>query len=112
VRVDPTRDAPRPGRIRVRPRALALAVLVGALLVASIYPIRTYLNQRHQITTLERQARVLERANGGLDRAIKSLHDPAELERLARECLGMVKPGEIAFVVVPKGGQAAAPGVC
>ncbi len=105
-------EAERPRRIRLRPRALALAVLVGALLVASIYPIRTYLNQRHQITTLERQAQVLQRANGGLERSIESLHDPAELERLARECLGMVKPGEIAFVVVPKGGHAAAPGVC
>ena len=35
-----------------------------------------------------------------------------ELERIARECLGMVKPGEIAFVVVPKGGHTATPSDC
>ena len=33
----------------------------------------------------------------------------AFLERLARQCLGMVKPGEIAFVVVPKEGAPAPP---
>lgn len=26
------------------------------------------------------------------------LHDPVELEKLARECLGMAGPGEVAFV--------------
>ena len=34
---------------------------------------------------------------------IADLNDPPTLERLARECLGMVKPGEIAFVPIPKG---------
>ncbi|MDP9343302.1 MAG: septum formation initiator family protein [Actinomycetota bacterium] len=98
--------------MRVRPRALALAVLVVALLVASVYPIRTYLGQRAQIHSLEREALILERANARTEHRIKSLHDPAELERLARECLGMVKHGEIAFVVVPKGGHAATPSDC
>ncbi len=98
--------------MRIRPRALALAILVVALLVASVYPIRTYLSQQAQIHTLEQESLVLEQANASLDHRIKTLHDPAELERLARECLGMVKPGEIAFVVVPKGGHAAAPSDC
>ncbi len=98
--------------MRVPARALALAVLVIALLVASVYPIRTYLGQRAQIHTLEREALILERANGRLDHRVKSLHDPSELERLARECLGMVKPGETAFVLVPKGGHAATPSDC
>ena len=30
------------------------------------------------------------------------LNDPRTLERLARECLGMVRPGQIAFVTIPK----------
>jgi cell division protein FtsB len=96
----------------VRPRALALAVLVIALLVASVYPIRTYLSQHAQIRTLEQESLILDRANARLDHRIASLHNRGELERLARECLGMVKPGEIAFVVVPKGGHAATPSDC
>ena len=98
--------------MRIRPRAIALAVLVVALLTAAIYPVRTYLGQRAQIHTLERQSAILERANDHLTHHITSLHDPSQLERLARECLGMVKPGEIAFVVVPKGGHAATPSDC
>jgi cell division protein FtsB len=98
--------------MKVRPRAIALAVLVAALLMAAVYPVRTYLGQRAQINTLERESLILERANARLDTRIKSLHDPAELQRLARECLGMVKPGETAFVVVPKGGHAATPSDC
>ena len=98
--------------MRIRPRAIALAVLVAALLMAAVYPVRTYLGQKAQIHTLERQSAILERANAGLSRHISALHDPGQLERLARECLGMVKPGEIAFVVVPKGGHAATPSDC
>jgi cell division protein FtsB len=37
------------------------------------------------------------------------MRDPAYVERFARECLGMIKPGEIPFVVVPKHGKAGAP---
>lgn len=98
--------------MRMHARTLALAVLVVALLVASVYPIRTYITQQTQIHTLERDALILERANGHLEQRVKSLHNPSELERLARECLGMVKPGETAFVVVPKGGHAATPSDC
>jgi len=98
--------------MRIRPRAIALAVLVVALLTAAIYPVRTYLGQRAQIHTLEHQSVILERANLQLNHRITSLHDPSQLERLARECLGMVKPGEIAFVVVPKGRHTATPSDC
>jgi cell division protein FtsB len=44
----------------------------------------------------------LQRRNAALDHRIDRLHDPRYLELLARECLGMVKKGEITFVVVPK----------
>jgi cell division protein FtsB len=91
-------------RGRITGRALALALLVVALLVASVYPLRTYLGQRDQIGSLERQERVLERKNAELQMRIGRLHDPGYLERLARECLGMVKRGEISFVLVPNRG--------
>ncbi len=99
-----TQAADRP-RVRPTVRGVVLAVLVTVLGVVSLGPVREYLGERARIATLERQAQMLERANAGLEAEIKRLHDPAELERLARECLGMVRPGEIAFVTVPKGGQ-------
>jgi len=65
--------------------------------------------QRDHLGQLERQTKVLEQQNGMLQLKIQQLHDPAYLERIARECLGMVKPGEIGFIVVPKSGEAQPP---
>ena len=83
---------------RLTARAAILAVLVVIVAALSIVPTRQFLAQRAQIERLEQ-------ANGQLESQIAKLHDSAELERLARECLGMVKPGETAFVTVPKHGE-------
>jgi cell division protein FtsB len=48
---------------------------------------------------LEGRTVELERQNADLRATINGLNDPAELERLARECLGMVGPGETALVI-------------
>jgi cell division protein FtsB len=85
--------------------AVSLLVLILYLLV----PARTYFAQRHRLAGLERQAAILEQQNAELAKRVKLLQDPAYLERIARECLGMVKPGEIAFVVVPKSGRSVPP---
>jgi cell division protein FtsB len=106
------RVSSRPGPLeRVRPRltarAGALVVIVTLLGVLALVPARAYLDQRARVAALELQAQRLEDQNATLARAIAKLHEPAELERLARECLGMVMPGEIAFV---SSGMAPSPG--
>jgi cell division protein FtsB len=40
-----------------------------------------------------------------LQDTIGRLSDATFLERIARECLGMVRPGETAFVIVPARGK-------
>jgi cell division protein FtsL len=97
-------DAARGGRLRVTPRAAILAVIVVALLISMVVPFKAYLAQRSQLAELERQTQLLEQRNAELREQVDRLGDPAYLEQVARECLGMVRPGEIAFVVVPKGG--------
>jgi len=94
----------RARRTRVTARAALLLVIVLVTGAFSITPLHAYLQQRSEIARLEQQERILERANTGLEQRVGALHDPEELERLARECLGMVKPGETAFVTVPAGG--------
>lgn len=101
----PTRRA----RIRLTPRAAVLVLVVSALLLYLVVPLRSYLAQRDRLAQLEEQARALERQNSELEEEIRRLYDPEYLERIARECLGMVRPGEIAFVVVPKSGVATPP---
>jgi cell division protein FtsB len=92
-------------RSRLTARAAILAVLVMVLGLFSVVPVRQYLEQRARVADLEEQARTLEAANDRLEAQIARLGDPDVIERLARECLGMVKSGEVAFVVVPKGGR-------
>ena len=81
-----------------------LAVVVMSLLFASVVPLRTYLEQRSRLAGLDRQIAVLSEQNAKLRRQISLLHDPDHLERIARECLGMVRRGEIGFVIVRRGG--------
>jgi cell division protein FtsB len=75
-----------------------LIVVVVLLAVFSIVPVRRFLAQRTQLAQLEQRAAELERSNDELRSDIRRLHDPEYLERMARACLGMVKPGEVAFV--------------
>jgi cell division protein FtsB len=96
-------------RSRFTARGAILAIIVTALLLYLVVPLRTYMAQRDHLGQLERQTKVLEQQNGLLQLKIQQLHDPAYLERIARQCLGMVKPGEIVFIVVPKSGEAQPP---
>ena len=90
---------------RVTARAAGLLVAVMFLALLALVPARAYLDQRSKIAELERQAAHLQVQNERLAAAIEKLHDPVELERLARECLGMVAPGETALIT-PGGGGA------
>ena len=97
-------------RIRFTPRAAILAVIVVGLLFYLLVPLKTYLVQRSRLDRMSHQVQLLEQQNSKLESQVRMLRDPAYLERLARQCLGMVKPGEIPFIVVPKGGSPAPPG--
>jgi len=78
--------------------AAFLLVAVTLILLMAVVPARQYLDQRARISDLERRTAELEDQNAGLRSEVSRLNDPAELERLARGCLGMVAPGEVAFV--------------
>jgi cell division protein FtsL len=80
--------------------ALFLVVLVG-LLFAFVYPTRTFLDQRADTNKARTQLEVLQSENARLDRESKRLSTDAEIERLAREKYGLVKPGERPFVILP-----------
>jgi cell division protein FtsB len=109
----PAAEAAEPARpkTQITPRAAVLVFSVFVVAMFAIAPIRGYLGQREQLAELERQATALERENAALQARIEDLNDPRTLERLARECLGMVDPGEIGFVTIPKG-QAPSPPDC
>jgi cell division protein FtsL len=103
ARGEPDGGAKASPRMRPSPRASILLFAVFLAVVFAVAPMRAYLHQRAELSELQRQADQLQQQNTDLERRIADLNDPATLERLARECLGMVEPGEIAFVPIPKG---------
>jgi cell division protein FtsB len=74
-----------------------LIVLVG---VVGLYvgPARSFLDTWSEAKTRDAQVATLEAENARLKARQRELKDPVALEREARR-LGMVKPGERAFVV-------------
>jgi cell division protein FtsL len=80
--------------------ALFVVVLVG-LLFAFVYPTRTFLDQRTETNKARAQLELLQSENARLARESKQLSTDAEVERLAREKYGLVKPGEQPYVILP-----------
>ena len=110
-----TRDADprrRSRRARLTARATVLLAIMIGVLALSVAPAQMYFEQTEELARAEQLAASLERRNEALAARADQLRDHAFLERLARQCLGMVKPGEIAFVVVPKEGAPAPPPEC
>jgi cell division protein FtsL len=99
----PTRRRSGTGRLTPAGAALLLAVVV--LLFALAVPIRTLMQQRSDLAHLQQEEQTLRQDNQALRTQVTRLHDPAYLERVARECLGMAKPGEIQFVITQRTGS-------
>jgi cell division protein FtsB len=95
-----TTKEPRPGRMPSMRAALFLVVLVG-LLFAFVYPTRTFLDQRAATGKAQAQLELLQSENARMARETKKLRTDSEIEKLAREKYGLVKPGERAFVILP-----------
>ena len=80
--------------------ALVVLVLVGILFVA-VLPTRTLLQQRRDTRAATAELRELRERNEALEERAQRLRDPREIEQLAREQYGLVRPGEEPYVVLP-----------
>jgi cell division protein FtsB len=76
-------------------------VAVLAVVVYTVFPVRTYLNQRAAAERARQQIEVIARENERLEQQADDLRDPDTIEQLAREDLGMVKPGEESYGILP-----------
>ncbi len=81
-------------------RLIMLIVAVGAAFIL-FFPARQLVQQRQRIGSLESRLVQLRTENELLSQDVDRLSDPQELEVLARERLGLVKPGERAYFVEP-----------
>lgn len=74
---------------------------LGSLALTGLGPARQAYQQRQAIARQESRLAALNRTNAELAGRLARFNDPAYLEKLAREQLGVVRPGETSYVVVP-----------
>jgi cell division protein FtsB len=78
-------------------------LLVGALVLSVMLlaqPFDDYLAGRARVAVLEQQALALEAENLRLQQRIDDLDDPVTIELLARSQQGLVRPGEVPYVLI------------
>lgn len=90
----PARHIPRWVKIIV-----AVVVLAAVLVLFSIKYLEVYRLTREAVRLADLR-RSLQEQNAVLREEMKLLHTPAYVEKIAREQLGLVKPGEIAFLII------------
>lgn len=90
---------------------LAVVVLAGVVVTAAgIFPLGQIIDQGDAVDLAERQLEALRDENRRLEARVAALQAPEEVERLAREQFGLVRPGEVPYVVVsPEGEEPPAP---
>ncbi|HUO46486.1 MAG TPA: septum formation initiator family protein [Acidimicrobiia bacterium] len=75
-------------------------LLLGVGVVSAVIPFRQITEQRARVEAATAELASLQSENRLLEAEITALNTPQEVERLARERLGYVMPGEIPYVVV------------
>ncbi len=85
----------------VGPQLVVLALVLGLAGAMAIQPTRQLLAQRARIEQMTADLRRTERANERLEAYITRLNDPDYIEQQARAELGLVRPGETVYVVMP-----------
>jgi cell division protein FtsB len=85
-----------------RPATMALVALTFvAILFLFVFPTRSYLSQRRDISSAQHDVTVLRQQNETLAQEARRLQSKSEIERLAREQFHYVLPGEKAYTIIP-----------
>ncbi len=95
----------RPGAVL----ATLLFLVMGAAFLTQVVPYRQILDSQRQVNSARAQLAALEEDNEVLAADIAALQTDEEVEKLAREKLGYVRPGETAYIVLDPPGEATRP---
>jgi cell division protein FtsB len=96
--VTPTRRVRRGGFV-------AVLLLVGlAIVLAGVFPFRQLIAQERLVENTRGKLDALVVENEAIQSQIDAVQSPSELERIAREQYGMVRPGETSYIVELDGG--------
>ena len=84
-----------------RPLVLALLGVIGLGVVLMSGPAQSYLDGRARVDALAVKVDALEQENERLGQRADDLEDPGNIELLAREQQGFIRPGEVPYTLVP-----------
>jgi cell division protein FtsB len=84
-----------------RPFLLGLVGVVALAVVMLSGPFQSYADGRARVEALEAKLTALDAENGELRGRHADLNDPTNIELLAREQQGMIRPGEVPYAIVP-----------
>lgn len=90
-------------------RRLLVAVTLAVAAFVLFFPARQLVGQRQRIDALEERRAALRAENARLADDVARLSDPDEVEALARDRLGLIRPGERAYYVDAEGEPASTP---
>ncbi len=99
ARPAPSRRAPRPGRrIAI---GLAVSFVLVLVLLLGVFPTRQWLDQRDELRDRQAELARQQEEQEQLEQRIAVLQTEEEVERMARDEFGMVRPGEDPYRVLP-----------
>lgn len=75
-------------------------IVAGTAVITAVIPFRQILEQQARVEGASAELARVNLENELLSGEVQALQTPEEIERLARENLGYVMPGETAFVVL------------
>lgn len=87
--------------------ATLLIFLMGAAFITQVVPYRQIVDSQRQVASARAELAELKTENADLQGDVQALQTDSEIERLAREKLGYVRPGEEAYVVLDPPGSPA-----
>jgi len=96
---------------RVAILAVVGLVVVGAVLITNVFPIRSLMAQQRRVDSAQEQLVALKQENARLQASADFLSSDAGVEMVARRDFGLVRPGDTAYVVVDPDDEGFSPDV-
>ena len=75
-------------------------IITGMAVITAVIPFRQIVEQQARVESASAELMRINLENEHLQSEVEALNPPEEIERLARENLGYVMPGEAAYVVL------------
>jgi cell division protein FtsB len=84
---------------------LVVAGIASLVVLACWFPLGQLIRQRSELATLSSQVSSVDAHNASLRVEVRALHKNVTIETLAHQEFGLVKPGQIPYVILPQAGS-------